>query len=209
MTQSKPPMQNIKGLWSGFGKVEGFSFHASKLLNGFEGGYITTNDAELAAELRCVRHFGFNGNNKIVREGLNAALNALHAAMALASIDILPAHISQNRARHHAWQEALSGLPSLCLMPYSDTEVRGFKNVLVRCEDDWPLAHDTTLIVFFRAKICSFDHSIILRCIIRPGNSQRYANAKWEPPIGLPGSICCYLPENLSAETTLHSWVRF
>ena len=129
----------------GFGKAEGFSFHASKLLNGFEGGYITTNDAELAAELRCVRHFGFNGNNKIVREGLNAALNALHAAMALASIDILPAHISQNRARHHAWQEALSGLPSLCLMPYSDTEVRGFKNVLVRCEDDWPLAHDTTL----------------------------------------------------------------
>jgi dTDP-4-amino-4,6-dideoxygalactose transaminase len=30
-----------------FGRAECFSLHASKLLNGFEGGYITTNDAEL------------------------------------------------------------------------------------------------------------------------------------------------------------------
>ncbi len=129
----------------GFGKAEGFSLHASKLLNGFEGGYITTNDASLAEELRCVRNFGYAGKNNIVRLGINAKLNELHAAMAMACIDILPEHISQNRARHYAWQEALSGLPSLFLLHYSDTELRGYKNILVRCEDTWPLSRDNTL----------------------------------------------------------------
>ena len=129
----------------GFGKAEVFSLHASKLLNGFEGGYVTTDDDSLAEELRCVRGFGFAGKDNIVRLGLNAKLNELHAAMALACLDIFPAHISQNRARHHAWQRALADLPSLTLLLYSDTESRGYKNVLVRCENSWPLLRENTL----------------------------------------------------------------
>jgi dTDP-4-amino-4,6-dideoxygalactose transaminase len=129
----------------GFGKAEIFSLHASKLLNGFEGGYATTDDDSLAEELRCVRSFGFAGKDNIVRLGLNAKLNELHAAMALACIDILPAHISQNRERHYAWQRALADLPFLILLKYSDTEPRGYKNVLVRCEDSWPLSRENTI----------------------------------------------------------------
>jgi dTDP-4-amino-4,6-dideoxygalactose transaminase len=132
----------------GFGKAEGFSFHASKLLNGFEGGYVTTDDTGLAEKLRCVRNFGFDGKDNSVLLGLNTRLNELHAAMALACMDILPEHISQNRARYYAWQEKLAELPSLTLMLYSDTELRGYKNVLVRCEDNWPLSrHDTIRIL--------------------------------------------------------------
>jgi len=129
----------------GFGKAEVFSLHASKQLNAFEGGYVTTDDDCLAEELRCVRDFGFAGKDHIVRLGLNAKLNELHAAMALACIDILPANISQNRARHYAWQQVLADLPYLTLLLYSDTEPRGYKNVLVRCEDSWPLSRENTL----------------------------------------------------------------
>ena len=129
----------------GFGKAEGFSVHASKLLNGFEGGYVTTDDDSLAEELRSVRSFGLAKHDEIVRLGLNAKLNELHAAMALASLDSLPAHISRNRARHYAWQQALADVPSLTLLPYSDTEARGYKSALVRCEDSWPLSRDNTL----------------------------------------------------------------
>src|SRR5690606_1129933 len=42
-----------------FGRAECFSMHASKLLNGFEGGYVTTNDTELANRLALMRGFGF------------------------------------------------------------------------------------------------------------------------------------------------------
>jgi len=129
----------------GFGRAEAFSLHASKLLNGFEGGYITTDDDSLAEELCCVRNFGFDEKENIVRLGLNAKLNELHAAMVLACLDIFPEHISQNRARHNAWQQVLADLSSLTLLLYSDTEPRGYKNVVVRCEDSWPLSRENTL----------------------------------------------------------------
>ena len=129
----------------GFGMAEGFSLHASKLLNSFEGGYITTDDASLAKKMRCIRHFGLVGKDDIAHFGLNAKLNEVHAAMAMACIDIIPEHILQNRARHNAWQEVLSELPSLSLIKYSDKELRGYKNVLVRCEDTWPLSRDNTI----------------------------------------------------------------
>jgi dTDP-4-amino-4,6-dideoxygalactose transaminase len=129
----------------GFGRAEVFSLHASKLLNGFEGGYITTDDDSLAKVLRCVRNFGFDEKQNIVRLGLNAKLNELHAAMVLACLDIFTDHISQNRARHNAWQQVLADLPCLTLLLYSDTEQRGYKNVVVRCEDSWPLSRENTL----------------------------------------------------------------
>ena len=46
-----------------FGVAEIFSLHATKILNGFEGGYVTTNDPELADKLRNKRNFGFIENS--------------------------------------------------------------------------------------------------------------------------------------------------
>ena len=39
-----------------FGRAEGFSIHATKLINGFEGGYLVTNDHELADWLKPVSY---------------------------------------------------------------------------------------------------------------------------------------------------------
>ena len=52
-----------------FGNAECFSVHASKFLNGFEGGYITTNNDDLACKLRTVLNNGLNENG-IISESL-------------------------------------------------------------------------------------------------------------------------------------------
>jgi dTDP-4-amino-4,6-dideoxygalactose transaminase len=44
----------------GFGTAEVFSFHATKIINTFEGGAIATNDDDLAARLRLMKNFGFH-----------------------------------------------------------------------------------------------------------------------------------------------------
>ncbi len=44
-----------------FGLAEVFSLHATKLLNGFEGGYLTTDDDKLASILRRQRDFNDPG----------------------------------------------------------------------------------------------------------------------------------------------------
>src|ERR1035437_7730569 len=44
-----------------FGEAEVFSFHATKFFNTFEGGAIATNNDELAAKIRLMKNFGFQG----------------------------------------------------------------------------------------------------------------------------------------------------
>ena len=89
------------GRIGGFGNAEGFSMHACKLINGFGGGYITTNDANLAEHLQKIRTFGFSGADNITMAGgMNAKLNEIHAAMALASLDGIEEQVLLNRERY-------------------------------------------------------------------------------------------------------------
>ena len=58
-----------------------FSFHATKFVNAFEGGAITTNDDELADRLRLMRNYGFEDYDKVVQSGTNAKMCEPSAAM--------------------------------------------------------------------------------------------------------------------------------
>lgn len=128
-----------------FGNAEVFSLHASKLLNGFEGGYATTNDAELAARLQSMRGFGFSGQDNVVGFGMNAKLNEIHAAMALASLDDVEDQIPRNRERYRAYQTQLADMPGIELLEFDEREQTSFKNIVVELTDAWPLERDMTV----------------------------------------------------------------
>lgn len=132
----------------GFGRAEVFSLHASKLLNGFEGGYLTTNDSKLARRLALLRGFGFQGPDDVIDLGMNAKLNEIHAAMALAGLDQLDAQIEHNRNLYLAYHEALAGIAGLRLVAFDEDEACGYKNILVEIQGEWPLdrAHTLTLL---------------------------------------------------------------
>ena len=128
-----------------FGRAECFSLHASKLINGFEGGYVTTDDDELAARLRKLRGFGFQGQDNVEELGINAKLNEVHAAMALACLDDLEAQVLRNRARYRVYQRELADLPGVRLVPFDETERTSYKTILVELNEDWPLTRAETL----------------------------------------------------------------
>jgi dTDP-4-amino-4,6-dideoxygalactose transaminase len=132
----------------GFGSAECFSMHASKLINGFEGGYMTTNDSALATTIRAMRNRGEGVDGTKVENGINANLNEMHAAMTLACLDDLDAQISRNRARYHEYVSLLAPISGLDIVHYDESERRGFKNILVRINEQWPLsrAHTITLL---------------------------------------------------------------
>lgn len=115
----------------GFGRAECFSFHASKLINGFEGGYITTQDAQLAAELRTLRS--------------GKALPAVHAAMALQGLRQVHEQVLHNREIYRQYQAQLSKLPSVQLLHFNETEQTSFKNIVVKLLDEWPLPRPATI----------------------------------------------------------------
>jgi dTDP-4-amino-4,6-dideoxygalactose transaminase len=128
-----------------FGDAECFSLHASKLINGFEGGYVTFNDDVLARRLQVMRGFGFFGQDNVTEFGLNAKLNETHACMALACLDDLEDQIGRNRKRYYRYRELLRSSSALRLLEFDETQKTSYKNVVVELTDAWPLARAQTL----------------------------------------------------------------
>ncbi len=139
----------------GFGRAECFSMHASKLVNGFEGGYITTDDPDLAHRLAKTRAFGFFGQDNVENLGINAKLNEIHAAMALAGLDDLEDQVVRNRARYRCWQRELHGLAGVRLLAFDESERCSFKTIVVELTDDWPLSRAETLALLNREQVLS------------------------------------------------------
>ncbi len=122
----------------GFGAAECFSLHASKLLNGCEGGYVTTDDPALAARLQRLRD-GRGG------DGLDLRLNRLHAAMAMAALDDLDDQVRRNCERYLLYRRLLAPLAGLRLLPFDESGPTSFKTVVLELTAAWPLSRAETL----------------------------------------------------------------
>ncbi|MDE2372054.1 MAG: aminotransferase class I/II-fold pyridoxal phosphate-dependent enzyme [Burkholderiales bacterium] len=130
------------GSW---GRAEVFSMHASKLVNGFEGGYVTTDDDALAARLAAARDRGVDDERAPAELGVSSRLQGLHAAMTLAGLDELDAQVLRNRERYRVYQAELARLPGIRLLAFDETEQTSFKTIVVELLDDWPLTRDRTV----------------------------------------------------------------
>ncbi|PKY11284.1 aminotransferase [Acidithiobacillus marinus] len=134
------------GKVGGLGHAEAFSLHACKLLNGYGGGYVTTRDVNLARQLRALRRYGMDESGRaIFPDGMNASLNEMHAAMALASLDDVEQQVQRNRERYYTYRRGLVSLPGIRLLEFDDSHATGYKNIVVELLDDWPLSRDETI----------------------------------------------------------------
>ncbi|HET6810641.1 MAG TPA: DegT/DnrJ/EryC1/StrS family aminotransferase [Acidimicrobiales bacterium] len=131
----------------GFGQAECFSLHASKLVNGFEGGYVTTNDAQLAERLRRARGQGFNNEGDLEEVGINATMPEVHAAASLACLARVDDIVETNRALYEAYEDALSGVQGLRLLPFDIRFRPSYKVIVVEVTEVWPLSREETLAV--------------------------------------------------------------
>ncbi len=125
-----------------FGDAECFSLHASKLINGFEGGYVTTNSTELAERLKLSRAFGFAEQDEVVVFGTNAKLNEPHAAVALASFDELEVQVQHNERIFRTYLEQSVGICGIDVVRFKPNEPSSFKNILVEINEDFPVDRD-------------------------------------------------------------------
>lgn len=118
----------------GFGDAEVFSFHATKFFNTFEGGAIATNNAELAARIRLMKNFGFEGYDEVSHIGTNGKMNEISAAMGLTSLESLEEFVNANRRNYMQYREALHGVPGVHLLPYDETERCNYQYVVLEID---------------------------------------------------------------------------
>jgi dTDP-4-amino-4,6-dideoxygalactose transaminase len=119
----------------GFGLAEVFSFHATKFLNTFEGGAVTTNSDELAAKIRLMQNFGFAGYDNVIYIGTNGKMAEFAAAMGLTNLENKDAVIDANYRNYCAYRRGLSGLPGISLYEYDETERANYQYVVVEVDE--------------------------------------------------------------------------
>ncbi len=118
----------------GNGDCEVFSFHATKFVNAFEGGAITTNDDRLAETARLMRNFGFTGYDRVSHVGTNGKMSEVSAAMGLTSLESLDAIVHTNRRNYHAYQRGLAGVPGVHLARYDAAHTPNYQYVVAEVE---------------------------------------------------------------------------
>jgi dTDP-4-amino-4,6-dideoxygalactose transaminase len=119
-----------------FGDAEVFSFHATKVFHTFEGGAVTTNHDWLAAELRLLRNFGFNGYDTVGGPGINGKMPEVCAAMGLANLDVFGETVEASRVTFERYREGLAGIPGLTLRDHETTERRNWHYVVVEVDHE-------------------------------------------------------------------------
>lgn len=120
----------------GFGRAEVFSFHATKFLNSFEGGAITTNDDDLAQRIRLMKNFGFKGYDNVVHVGTNGKMTEVCAAMGLHNLARLDELIAINRRNHAAYRAGLAGLPGITLFePATPGEETNYQYIVIEVNE--------------------------------------------------------------------------
>lgn len=117
-----------------FGVGEVFSFHASKLLNGSEGGYVCTNDESLSKKLQ---YFREGGNT-----GISTKMNDLHAIISLASLAEVEPNVWHNKAIYDHYKSLLSLIPYIKLLEFDETQQSSYKNIVIEVLESSPINRD-------------------------------------------------------------------
>ena len=118
-----------------FGDAEVFSFHATKFVNSFEGGAVTTNDDELAEKMRLMRNFGFEGMDNVNYIGINGKMSEPAAAMGLTSLESIDEFIAVNRRNYEAYRRELDVIPGIKLFTYDDEQRNNYQYIILEVDE--------------------------------------------------------------------------
>jgi dTDP-4-amino-4,6-dideoxygalactose transaminase len=118
-----------------FGRAEVLSFHATKVLNTFEGGAVLTNDDELADNLRVMAGFGFTTYDTVVSLGTNAKMSEISAAMGVTMLESFSDIVALNRANYHQYRRELEDVPGLTIVAYDERERCNYQYLVLELDE--------------------------------------------------------------------------
>ena len=125
-----------------FGVAEVLSFHATKFVNAFEGGAITTDDDGFAETARLMRNHGFADYDEVSHVGTNGKMTEVAAAMGLTSLESRDEFFAANRRNYEAYRAGLDGIEGVSLIAYDDDELCNRQYVVLEIDDSAGLSRD-------------------------------------------------------------------
>lgn len=118
----------------GRGDAEILSFHATKVVNTFEGGAVLTNDDDLAARIRSLRNFGFVDYDEVHALGINGKLSEVSAAMGLTSLDHFDETVALNQRNYVHYRNELDAITGVSVLAYDEAERNNYQYVVLELD---------------------------------------------------------------------------
>ncbi|GAB1620163.1 hypothetical protein AAOGI_02130 [Agarivorans albus] len=122
-----------------FGVGEVFSLHASKLINGIEGGYVCSNDEQFVSSLRQIKNLNSHESNTTK---IQSDINPIHSAFALAGLDELEKNVSHNKSVYRNYQKELGSIDSVRILEFDENETTAYKNIVIEVLDSSAINRD-------------------------------------------------------------------
>jgi dTDP-4-amino-4,6-dideoxygalactose transaminase len=126
----------------GFGTAEVLSFHATKVVNSFEGGAIVTADGEFAEIARLMRNHGFADYDEVAHVGTNGKMSEIAAAMGLTSLESRDEFVGANRRNHEAYRAGLADAEGVELIAYDEAELCNWQYAVIEVDGSATLSRD-------------------------------------------------------------------
>jgi dTDP-4-amino-4,6-dideoxygalactose transaminase len=120
-----------------WGDIAAYSMHPLKSLNVMgDGGFITTNNHELADWLRKYRNHGMINRNEIEFYGVNSRLQPTQAIVASIELSFLDEYISKRKRLASLYDRGLSVLnPHIKIPPRNNQDVDTYSLYIIQCQN--------------------------------------------------------------------------
>ena len=125
-----------------FGDAEVFSCSPTKTLVTGEGGIITTNNDQLANDLRVLLEYGNPGNYDCVANGLNARMSEFNALLGCKNIKAMDKIIKNRVDFANYIRDGLSGIAGINFQYVSKDSVSSYKDLVLVLDDNLHLSRD-------------------------------------------------------------------
>jgi dTDP-4-amino-4,6-dideoxygalactose transaminase len=166
----------------GRGDAEILSFHATKIVNTFEGGAVLTNDEQLALKIRKLRNFGFSSYDNVAGLGVNGKLSEIGAAMGLGTLEQLDASIAANRRNYERYRSSLEEVQGVHLVTYDEDEAQSYQHVVLELDAGACLLPRDELLRVLHAE------NVLARRYFYPGCHRMEPYRTLDPDLKLPAT---------------------
>lgn len=125
-----------------FGDCSVLSFHATKVLNTFEGGAVVSRDASIKARVDQLRNFGIIDSVSVAVAGMNGKMSELNAAVGLLQLKRVSAHLQRRRDIDALYRELLADIPGVRCIGKSGEDVANAAYFPIVLDEAYPVRRD-------------------------------------------------------------------
>ncbi len=124
------------------GDMSVLSFHATKVLNTFEGGAIVCADANSKIRIDRLKNFGFVDEVTVAAPGINGKMSEFNAALGLLQLEYIDGCIANRHNIDAAYRQRLNGIKGIRCSKDSGEKKANHAYFPIQVENEYPISRD-------------------------------------------------------------------